>query len=131
MLANEIRPFVRTARKAVPDLGTAAARLSAATPPLTTVASKVNRLANMAAFNPNGAEPAGTANRDEGYLYWAAWLGHDGSNVFSTGDAHGFTRAIYASAGCPQLAELISESPLAPVITGYGPLFAAGGPCNP
>ena len=43
-----------------------------ATPRLTAVAEKLNRLGNMAAFNPNGAEPAGTAGRDEGYLYWAA-----------------------------------------------------------
>ena len=33
----------------------------------------------MAAHNPNGAEPAGTAGRDEGYLYWPAWLGHNGN----------------------------------------------------
>ena len=64
---------MRAARKPVPDLRKAAGRFSAATPPLTTVANKVNRLTNMAAFNPKGAEPAGTEGRDEGYLYWAAW----------------------------------------------------------
>ena len=29
---------------------------------------------NMAAYNPRGREAVGTAGRDEGYLYWAAWL---------------------------------------------------------
>ena len=52
-------------------------RLAKATPKLTVVGKKINRLGNMAAYNPNGAEPPGTPNRDEGYLFWAAWLGHN------------------------------------------------------
>jgi phospholipid/cholesterol/gamma-HCH transport system substrate-binding protein len=110
VLANEIRPFVRAARKPVPDLRTAADRFSAASPPLTTVAKKINRLGNMAAFNPNGAEPAGTNGRDEGYLYWAAWLGHNGASVFSTGDGNGFFRRIYFTVGCDQLDEIVESS---------------------
>ncbi|MDX6583727.1 MAG: phospholipid/cholesterol/gamma-HCH transport system substrate-binding protein [Solirubrobacterales bacterium] len=110
VLQNEIRPFVRAARKPVPDLRQAADRFSAATPGLTTVASKINRLANMASYNPNGAEPAGTPKRDEGYLYWAAWLGHNGDSVFSTGDGNGFFRRIYLTIGCDQLSEIVSSS---------------------
>jgi phospholipid/cholesterol/gamma-HCH transport system substrate-binding protein len=110
VLENQIRPFVRAARRPVPDLRQAADRFSAATPPLTTVASKINRLGNMAAFNPNGAEPSGTPKRDEGYLYWAAWLGHLGDSVFSTGDGNGFFRRIYFTVGCDQLDEIIQSS---------------------
>jgi phospholipid/cholesterol/gamma-HCH transport system substrate-binding protein len=123
VLQNEIRPFVRAARKPVPDLRTAARRFNAATPGLTTVANKINRLGNMAAFNPNGAEPSGTPKRDEGYLYWAAWLGHNGSNVFSAGDGNGFFRRIYFTVGCDQAENLVESQgealqPLVELVTG-------------
>ncbi len=109
VLENEIRPFVRAARKPIPDLRTAARRFNSATPGLTTVANKINRLGNMAAFNPDGAEPSGTPKRDEGYLYWAAWLGHNGSSVFSTGDGNGFFRRIYFTVGCDQLENIVES----------------------
>ncbi len=127
---NEIRPFVKAARKPIPDLTTAAKRLGKATPPLTTVTSEINRLGNMAAYNPNGAEPAGTPGRDEGYLFWAAWLGHNGNSVFSTGDANGFERRIYLTMGCDEALALLGSSPLAPLVTGLGTLFDPGGPFN-
>ena len=51
----------------------AATRFGESTPHLETTFSKLNRLTNMAAHNPNGAEPTGTAGRDEGYLFWAGF----------------------------------------------------------
>ena len=69
VIKSEIRPFVRTARGPVRDLGKASSRLAKATPKLTVVAKKINGLGNMAAYNPNGAEPPDTPRRDEGYLY--------------------------------------------------------------
>ncbi len=67
----------------------------------------------MAAYNPNGAEPArrrGTGRgRDEGYLYWVAWLGHNGRNLFSAGDGNGFYRRIYLSVGCEQLIDIVES----------------------
>ncbi len=119
VLENEIRPFVRAARPSIDDLDQAAREYASAAPRLTTVTNKVNKLGNMAAFNPDGAEPAGTAGRDEGYLYWAAWLGHNGNTVFSAGDGNGFYRRIYFTAGCDQLVNIVkSESggPLNPVL---------------
>lgn len=127
-IKNEIRPFVRAAREPIPNLEKAARRLSKATPPLTVVGKKINRLGNMAAYNPNGAEGPDSAGRDEGYLFWAGWLGHNGNSVFSTGDANGFLRRIYLTMGCDEALALLGASPLAPIVTGLGVLFDPGGP---
>ena len=107
----------------------------AATPRLTTVGDKLNRLFNMAAYNPKGAEPAGTPGRDEGYLYWAAWLAHNGDTVFQAADGNAEFRRIYFTAGCSQLKNIVTGgADLAPadigqlirgIITGVGNL---GGP---
>ena len=151
ILQNEIRPFVRAAREPIPDLRTAAQRFSAGTPGLTTIGSKLNKLGNMAARNPHGAEPASVAdtNRDEGYLYWAGWLGHNSDMTFNTSDGNGLWRRIYFTAGCSQLANIITggEGPISAqslsqaingVVSGFGsefpglagPLFGQGGACT-
>ena len=62
-IENEIRPFVRAARKPVPDLRRAADCYSSAAPRLTVVGKKLNRLTNMAANNPDGAEATGGTGR--------------------------------------------------------------------
>ena len=128
VIKGEIRPFVRSARGPVKNLDKAAGRLAKATPKLTVVAKKINRLGNMAAYNPNGAEPPGTPNRDEGYLFWAAWLGHNSNSVFQVQDAHGVDRRIYLTIGCDEAVSLLGSSPLAPAVTGLQQLFAPGAP---
>ncbi len=128
VIKSQIRPFVRSARAPVRNLNPAAADLARATPKLTVVAKKINVLGNMAAYNPNGAEPVGTPGRDEGYLFWAAWLGHNGDSVFQTQDAHGVDRRIYLTIGCREALSLLRSSPLAPAVTGLGALFAPGAP---
>lgn len=128
VIKSQIRPFVRSARAPVRNLNPAAADLARATPKLTVVAKKINVLGNMAAYNPNGAEPVGTPGRDEGYLFWAAWLGHDGDSVFQTQDAHGVDRRVYLTIGCREALSLLRSSPLAPAVTGLGALFAPGAP---
>jgi phospholipid/cholesterol/gamma-HCH transport system substrate-binding protein len=139
ILENEVRPFVRAARKPIPELRSAAGEFAKASPRLTVVGEKINKLGNMAAFNPNGAEPVGTPGRDEGYLYWAAWLGHNSSNVFSASDGGGLYRRIYFTAGCSQIRNIVQGVPagtpieqlIKGLITGLGPLTASGGPCEP
>ena len=126
---NDIRPFVRDARQPVRNLRPAAKNLVAATPRLTTLAEKLNKLFNMAAYNPNGAEAAGTPGRDEGYLYWLGWLGHVGNSTFSSQDAHGAYRHIYLLATCNTVKSILATSPLAPAITGFGQLV--GTVCPP
>lgn len=128
VLKDQIRPFVKSARAPVNDLDVAAGRLAKATPKLTVLGKKINRLGNMAAYNPNGAESPNKPGRDEGYLYWAAWLGHNSASVFQVQDAHGVDRRIYLTIGCDEALSLLSTSPLAPAVTGLTALFAAGGP---
>ena len=126
---DDIRPFVRNARQPVRNLRPAAKNLVAATPRLTTVAEKLNKLFNMAAYNPNGAEAAGTSGRDEGYLYWLGWLGHVGNSTFSSQDAHGVYRHVYVVATCNTAKSILATSPFAPAITGFGQLL--GTTCPP
>jgi phospholipid/cholesterol/gamma-HCH transport system substrate-binding protein len=126
---SDIRPFVRNARQPVRNLRPAAKNLVAATPRLTTVGEKLNKLFNMAAYNPNGAEAAGTPGRDEGYLYWLGWLGHVGNSTFSSQDAHGIYRHIYLVATCNTIKSILATSPFAPAITGFGQLL--GTVCPP
>jgi phospholipid/cholesterol/gamma-HCH transport system substrate-binding protein len=128
-IEEEIRPFTREARERVRDLRPAARRLADATPRLTTVGGKLNRLVNMAAFNPGGAQPPGAAGRDEGYLYWAAWLGHNSNSTFSAQDAHGNYRRGYFTASCRNIANIAAVNPLASSITGVGRILGPGGAC--
>jgi phospholipid/cholesterol/gamma-HCH transport system substrate-binding protein len=109
VLEDEIRPFVRAARPAIPDLNTAAKRFGAATPPLTTLAHKLNRFGNTVSYNPNGAEPSGASGRDEGYLYWVAWGSHVGNSIFSAGDANANYWRVYLSQSCEGALNIIAS----------------------
>ena len=120
---NDIRPFVRNARQPVRNIRPAAKNLVKATPRLTTVGTELNRLFNMAAYNPGGAQAAGTPGRDEGYLYWLGWLAHVGNSTFSSQDAHGVYRHIYLQVTCNTAQSVLASSPLAPALTGLGQLF--------
>jgi phospholipid/cholesterol/gamma-HCH transport system substrate-binding protein len=128
---NDIRPFVRNARAPVRDLRPSAENLVQATPRLTDVWDKLNKLFNMAAYNPNGAEPPLTPGRDEGYLYWLAWLGHVGNSTFQSQDAHGVYRHIYLFLTCNTAKSILATSELAPAATGLGALGAGPTPICP
>lgn len=108
-LRDEIRPFVRTARERVPDIRRGATRFGDTAPRLETIFHKLNRLGNMAANNPGGAEPAGTPGRDEGYLFWVGWLANNTSQAFSSGDGNGFYRRVYLTMGCDQANALVED----------------------
>ncbi len=136
VIRDQIRPFVRAARQPISDLADAAGPLAQATPQLTKIGEKLNRLGNMAAYNPRGAEPPpatlpGSPPRDEGYLYWLAYLAHNGNSVFANQDGTGIYRRIYLTESCASAAGLLAQSPLAPLVTSLNLLFASGAPCGP
>ena len=121
-IKDDIRPFVVNAREPVRNLRPAAQNLVAATPRLTAVGNKLNKLFDMAAYNPNGQEAPGTAGRDEGYLYWLGWLAHVGNSTFNSQDAHGVYRHLNLFITCGAAEAIVGSSPLAPVLTGLGAL---------
>jgi phospholipid/cholesterol/gamma-HCH transport system substrate-binding protein len=100
ILRNEIRPFVRAARPFTDDLRLAARDVSAATPDLTVTFEELNRFFNIGAFNPGGAEGLGGRSvaeqraRQEGYLYWLAWVSQNTNSLFSSADGQGPWRRV-------------------------------------
>jgi phospholipid/cholesterol/gamma-HCH transport system substrate-binding protein len=100
ILRDEIRPFVRAARPFTDDLRLAARDVAQATPDLTVTFEELNRLFNMGAYNPGGAEGlegksvADQRARQEGFLYWLAWAAQNGVSLFSTADAQGPWRRV-------------------------------------
>ena len=105
VLRTRIRPLVRLARPYVADLRPAAKNLAKASPDLRESFFELNRLFNLAAYNPNGAEPlSGDYQRDvarqEGFLYYLGWVAHNTTSMFATSDAHGPLRRILAVASC-------------------------------
>jgi phospholipid/cholesterol/gamma-HCH transport system substrate-binding protein len=99
IIRDEIRPFTRVGRPFFRKLGQGARGLAKAGPDLTSTFRGLNRLFNIGAHNPNGAEGltgdlAKDRARDEGYLYWLAWTGQNTVSLFSTSDAQGPFRRI-------------------------------------
>ncbi len=110
-LATEIRPFVRDSRPVVRSLKPATANLTAATPDLTRTFKVLNSFFNLLGYNQNGREGPENASRDEGYLFWLAWLQHNGSAVFSTSDANGPLRALTVGGTCNTLKNTAANNP--------------------
>jgi phospholipid/cholesterol/gamma-HCH transport system substrate-binding protein len=139
---NQIRPFVRIARPYVQNLRPAARGLAKATPDLTKSIYELNRFFNMAAFNPGGAEPvpgtpAAARSRDEGYLFWVAWVSHLTDSIFSTSDSQGPFRRVLLGFTCDTLraqANAIDFGPLgstlANTLLGLPDLVSPTGVCS-
>jgi phospholipid/cholesterol/gamma-HCH transport system substrate-binding protein len=100
ILRDEIRPFVRAARPFTDDLRLAARDVAQATPDLTITFEELNRFFNMGAYNPAGAEGlegksvAEQRARQEGFLYWLAWVSQNGTSLFSSADGQGPWRRV-------------------------------------
>jgi phospholipid/cholesterol/gamma-HCH transport system substrate-binding protein len=107
ILQKQVRPFARAAQPFQRNLGAASRDLANATPDLTAAFHELNRLFDMGAYNPGGTEgisegcekggactPEERA-RNEGYLYWLAWVGQNTVSLFSTADALGPIRRAY------------------------------------
>jgi hypothetical protein len=107
IVRDELRPLARATPARLNRLGAASSGLAKAGPDLTTSLGEVNRLLNILAFNPGGAESlAGKSfdqqrNRQEGYLYWAGWVGSIGGSLFGTADGQGvFRRFTLGNSNC-------------------------------
>ena len=111
ILRDEVRPFVRESRPLISDLRPTAASLAESTPDLTRSFVVLNHLFNMIGFNKNGREAPDKADRDEGYLFWIAWLAHNGNSLFSSSDNGGTLRPAAIQANCQTIKGTISEFP--------------------
>ena len=132
---NKIRPFVRTARPVVRQLRPAAVDLARATPDFTASFHELNRFFNMAAYNPGGAQgvtgnPVADKARDEGYLYWASWLGELTDSIFSTSDANGSFRRVGLGFDCRTIKTLVLANPAAGPLTGLSNALNDGAICG-
>jgi len=114
---------VQVARPYVRSLRPAAENLARATPDFTSSFHELNRFFNMAAYNPGGKEgltgnPQQDANRNEGYLYWVAWLGQVTDSIFSTSDANGSFRRASLGFDCATIKSQVVQDPTGGLITG-------------
>ena len=124
VVEDEIRPFVRETRPLVADLRTAANGLSGALPDLTGSFVRLNHLFNLLGFNKNGAEAKDVPGRDEGYLFWLAWLTHQSANLVNVDDANGPMRPIFLTGTCQTITGLVNGQPALEFLLGLSGLLA-------
>jgi len=130
VLRDAIRPFVRDARPLVRELRPAAGRLADATPALTRAFVRLNHLFNLAAFNPEGREDPAKASRQEGYLFWIAWLNHMAIQVFSSADAHGTFRPVTLGAPCSSIQQIVDDQPELEFLAMLTPIITESAACG-
>lgn len=100
VIREQMRPFVRAARPWTNDLRLAARGTAKATPDLRRSFGELNRFFNIGAYNPGGAEGldglsvSQQRQRQEGFLYWLAWVSQNGSSLFSSADGQGPWRRV-------------------------------------
>jgi phospholipid/cholesterol/gamma-HCH transport system substrate-binding protein len=121
IVENQIRPFVVAARPVVRNLRPAAVNLAKAAPNLGKVFGVVDNLVNMLGYNPG--------NTEHGYLFWLAWLFHDGRTLFGTQDANGDYRPIFLQANCATLASIANGFPGAEALYNLTPILSDLGLC--
>jgi phospholipid/cholesterol/gamma-HCH transport system substrate-binding protein len=129
VVRDEVRPFARAAQPLVRDLRGPSAKLADAAPDFTRLGVALNHTLNLFAFNPNGREGPDKPSRDEGYLFWFAWLAHQSVNIFSTSDAHGTMRPIALAGTCNTLNSYVAAQPQMEFLLNLTPILgsACGG----
>jgi phospholipid/cholesterol/gamma-HCH transport system substrate-binding protein len=128
-LRDDIRPFVREARPLARDLRPTAQRLSSAMPDLTQDFSRLNRFFNLLAYNPNGKEGPDKADRQEGYLFWLAWVDHMANQLFSSSDANGTFRPVTLGATCATVEQVVKEQPQLEFLSMLTPILTSSEAC--
>ena len=130
LVRGRIRPLVRDARPLVRDLRPAASDLSRSTPDLTRSFGVLNNFFNMAAFNPRGREGPAVSGREEGFLFWIAWVSHQSANLFATADAHGPFRPSLVAGSCQTFRALVDNQPELEFLMNLTPLFTNPALCG-
>ena len=123
IVRERVRPFVRAARPLTKALARPSRDLATATPDLTKTFVELNRALNMVGYNRDGREPPDKPERDEGYLFWTAWVPHQSANLFSTADAHGSLRPSLLTGECQTFKSLANDQPELEFILNLTPLF--------
>jgi len=122
ILREKVRPFVQRARPYIRDLSPAARDLGTASPDLRDSFFELNRFFNIAGYNPGGAEGltgdrVKDLARDEGQLFWLAWVSHNSNSLFQTGDAQGPFRRFILLATCSTFQQtLLEQGAAAPIV---------------
>ncbi len=123
LLRSDIRPFVREARPFFRELRPAAHDLVEADPDLKGTVKALNGLFNMLAYNTRGREGPEVDNRDEGYLFYLAWLAHQSIQIFAGQDGNGVFRPLVLGGTCNTLESTVETVPGLEVLLGLvGPL---------
>ena len=123
LIKNDIRPFLRELRPLVSELKPAARGIVEGEPNLKRSLHVLNRLFNLLAYNTNGAEPPDKADRDEGYLFYLAWLAHQSVSIFSGQDANGVFRPLVLGGTCNTLKSTAESLPGGGAIVGQLGIF--------
>jgi phospholipid/cholesterol/gamma-HCH transport system substrate-binding protein len=130
ILRTQIRPFVRDVRPLVRNLKPASHNLADATPDLTRTFTVLNHLFNLIGYNPNGREDPTKDTREEGYLFWIAWLQHNGASAFANSDANGVFRPVTLISTCETLKETVANTPASAFVTGFTNVLTDAGICG-
>jgi phospholipid/cholesterol/gamma-HCH transport system substrate-binding protein len=114
IIRRQVRPLVRAARPYVDDVRPAARNLSRASPDLRDSFFELNRFFNMGAYNPGGREGlsgnlAQDRKRQEGLLFWLAWVSHNSNSMFNTADASGPFRRFIILATCTTYQDVLNQ----------------------
>ena len=128
-LRRSIRPFVRESRPLLRDLRPASTELASAAPDLTETFEKANRFFNLIAHNPKGREGPGDRARQEGYLFWLAWVQHMGLQLFSNSDAHGTLRPLTVASPCNTVKAIVEGNPELEFLQSLTPILTSSEAC--
>lgn len=80
-IRKQITPFAKDTQDTFEELRKTTTELNETTPVLVGGLKELNTVFNALGYNPPGAE--------EGYLFWANWLGHNANQTFNIQDASG------------------------------------------
>jgi phospholipid/cholesterol/gamma-HCH transport system substrate-binding protein len=124
IIRSRIRPFVRAARPVVADLRPAAADLSKSFPQLRRSGAVLNAFVNMLGHNPGGRQGPDQAGREEGFLFWLAWVTHETANLINVDDGDGPMRPIFLTGTCGTLTSLVNDLPALEFAMNLSPVLA-------